>query len=78
MMQIDRGIPAPVDTSRDGIFWRKYPLPDLQVGDSLFALGVAGQRLKMAAKNYKFKMQGTGWRYRSRMENGGTRVWRIS
>ena len=77
-MKIDRNVPPPVDNSRDGIHWRKYPFPDMRVGDSLFLEGEDGRLLKLAAKSFQYLRRADGWKYRSRQENGGTRVWRVA
>ena len=75
MIPIDKGIPVAKDTRGKP---RKYPMEDLEVGDSFFAegrkSGDIGPVLARARKS-------TGRKFTSRTvtENGviGTRVWRI-
>ena len=69
MIEIDKGVPIPAR----GAGARKYPISDLEIGDS-FWVGVqhGAQLAGIANRRYAPK------RFMSRTENGGTRIWRIA
>lgn len=66
---------------------RKYPIMDMEVGDSFFAGGYAAatggtkpEHLRwMTAHNFKRQRPGTKWAVRTVTEAGvlGVRVWRV-
>lgn len=71
-IKIDKGVPIP--PAKRGVGIRKYPFPDMEVGDSFFTESkqeTVGSSVTIYARfnNVKFA---------TRSENGGTRVWRIA
>jgi|LakMenEpi03Aug12_release.lakeMendotaPanAssembly.Ray.scaffolds.fasta_scaffold3116757_2 hypothetical protein len=69
---IDKGVPIPC--SRLGRGREKYPWDKLEVGDSFWCdmkQIKLGTRASSAGKV-------RGWKFISRSENGGTRIWRVS
>lgn len=64
-IKIEKGIPMP-DFSR-----LKYPLDQMEVGDSFFVLKptIASSIMSAEAR--------TGFRFKSKYQDGGTRVWRV-
>ena len=71
---IDRGVPIPASQHGPG---RKYPFPDLEVGDSFFAPGKTRAQLKSLINRHSCDCR----RFATRgvIEHGvkGLRVWRI-
>lgn len=70
-IKIDKGVPIPPQKRND---YRKYPFKNLSIGDSFF---IEEKYSKVApsasAHGRRYKKQFT-----ARIENGGTRVWRIA
>lgn len=66
-IQIDKSVPMP-DVSPT----RKYPFPNMLVGDSFFS---EDKRVSSAAHNWG-KVNGV--KFVTRAENGGIRIWRFS
>ena len=73
-------VPVKIETNVPMLDDRKYPFPTMEVGDSLFAAGDAGRRLRKAAASYSRSMgaQRMGWKFKSRAEGNGVRIWRKS
>lgn len=70
MFTIEKDVPVPVGGTR-----RKYPFPDMEVGDSFFiADPLRVQSLRFAA-SYWGKRHGT--QFSVRREGTGCRCWRI-
>lgn len=74
IIPIDRGIPLPPDRP---VFARKYPFPDMRVGDSFFVPGM--NRQQMAGPIRYATCECRKFTTRRVVENGipGLRVWRI-
>lgn len=70
-MRIQRDVPPPPPWERT-----IYPFRQMEIGDSLYAEGAAGTRLRTAVKVWKHRH--SGWNYAARKEGDGLRVWRIS
>lgn len=70
-LPIDRGVPMPDPLPSQ---LRKFPFAMLQVGESFFAPGRTAKSIGGALWS---AAQHTGFRFTSRTENGGVRVWRI-
>lgn len=71
-IKIDKGVPIPAARWSTGK--RKYPFPDMEIGDSFFtesSQDTVGSSVTIYSRfnNKKFT---------TRSENGGTRVWRIA
>ena len=66
---IQKDIPIPSSKTK-----RRYPLKGMEVGDSFFTN--APQRYASAAAIVHGKR--VGQKFTTRVENGGTRVWRIA
>ena len=64
--EIEKGIPMPAHTKRKP----KYPWADMEVGDSFV---VPGTRRPIPPK----ALRADGWRWRTSVEEGGVRVWRV-
>lgn len=66
-------------------FLRKYPFPDMQVGDSFFIPAKTADRIRtrnrvrVAARRHALRRDTPkGWRFATRVVEGGIRCWRIS
>lgn len=72
-MEVVKNIPAP-----EAVRGRpsKYPFGSLDVGDSLFADGQDGVRLRMAAAQYRYNHP--GFNFSARRDGSGIRVWRTA
>lgn len=70
-MKIDKGIPLPPK----GEYRRKFPFSQMEIGDSVF---VADKRPAEFAASMQYVRRKLGYRFTTRSENGGTRVWRIT
>lgn len=70
-IKIDKGVPIP--TSRWSGAKRKYPFPDMEIGDSFFTDTKQETVGSSVATYAKFNNK----KFTTRSENGGTRVWRI-
>lgn len=70
MFEIEKNVPLPPKASGRG---RKYPFPDMAVGDSIFIPSIhrsrSGSLASLASKWGKFS---------SRKEGDGLRIWRVS
>ena len=72
MIRIDKDIPIP--DKKKAWAWRKYPFPDMKVGDSFFVPKMAPGHLSTASKRYKVQF---GMEFTSKRESNGARIWRI-
>ena len=82
-MQIEKGIPFPRPT---GGAPRKYPFPDMEVGDSFAVpmegvmgnkgMDIAADRVRCAACNYA-RPNGVKFIVRTIREDGVVRCWRV-
>jgi len=73
-MKIDKNVPIPESQSGPGRP-RKYPFPDMEVGDSFYAEGKKeAEKADVASKKYGTKY---GCRFTCRRDEGGGRIWRI-
>lgn len=73
-MKIEKDIPMP-DTAVKGSY--KYPLNEMEVGDSIFEPGPRNSnesKVRLSAKKYGDK---TGKRFSARKVEGGVRIWRV-
>ena len=73
-MKIEKNVPMP---SVNAGGFRKYPLGDMEVGDSLLdvdATDTTSSKLRNAAKIYGRR---NGMRFTSRKVDEGVRVWRV-
>ena len=68
--KIESGIPAPTSTRR-----AKYPWRAMSVGDSFFVVGKLCSSMSATAANAG---QRTGFRFVTRAEGDGVRVWRVA
>ena len=75
MYTIDKNIPIPADAGRRGTP-RKYPFPDMRVGDSLFFADAPMEGREVQAARTYFKR--AGWTLVARRVDGGVRVWRAA
>lgn len=71
-IKIDKGVPVPA--SRWSGSKRKYPFPDMEVGDSFFTESKQETVGSSVASYARFNNK----KFTARSENGGTRVWRIA
>lgn len=71
-IQIERGIPLPTD-ARGGV--AKYPFREMQIGESCFIPGRNREGVSGALNYARLK---TGFRFVSRCQAGGVRVWRAA
>ena len=69
-MRIEAGVPIPSYT-RPGKY--RFPLADMEVGDSFFLVGVSMQVVLNA--NWRAGKR-LGWKFVARKEGEGIRVWR--
>ena len=69
--KIEKGVPIPEKVS-GGV--SKYPFSEMAVGDSLFAPGEAGARMRTAA--YEFARR-HGLRFMARTVENEVRIWRV-
>jgi hypothetical protein len=70
-MTIERGIPIP-EKGAGSPTERKWPLADMQVGDSLFIPRKGRNKVNTMA----YLQTTRGWRFVTRRERDGIRVWR--
>ena len=68
--KIERGIPVPTSTRR-----AKYPWRAMSVGDSFFVVGKLRSSMSAVVANTGRR---TGWRFVTRAEGDGVRVWRVA
>lgn len=69
-MKIEKGIPMPEKRGAP----RKYPFPDMEIGDSFEAL-IEPDALRAAA--YKFQKR-YGGQFKVRKHENGARAWRVA
>ena len=69
--KIDTDIPIP-SMGRPN----QYPFAEMKVGDSFFIEGRTSSYASTAARNWASKHE-PSWRFTSRQQDGGVRVWRI-
>jgi hypothetical protein len=73
--KIEKGIPFPTGYNTR---WRRYPWPEMEVGDSVLVPGEGRThttRVSNAAKGYGKKH---GMQFITRTVDGGARVWRTA
>ncbi len=82
-MKIEKGIPIPEAGTGGG--QNKWPWKDMEVDDSVYIdAGVDGysrewhQKIGTAARQYGKKCQKPAWKFTTRREVNGVRVWRIA
>lgn len=51
-----------------------YPFAEMEVGDSFFAADKNANQLQNAASHWRKRM---GWKFKTRTEGEGARIWRI-
>lgn len=71
IIQIDRGVPLPPSMMGEGPRPNRFPWRDMKIGDSFWVN--ACNRAAVTSNGAKI----TGWKFVSRTEGGGFRVWRI-
>jgi hypothetical protein len=76
MFSIETNVPPPAFHANSPGRRAVYPFAALQVGDSFLATGEHARRAGGAAKIWKRRHP--GWDYTTRVEKGGTRVWRMA
>lgn len=69
-MKIERGVPLPVARNQ-----RRYPYPQLQVGESFFVPAVTQNNIANQAYRWSRKL---GRKFETRKRPGGVRVWRTA
>jgi hypothetical protein len=67
-IKIEKGIPAPRDR------WHKYPLMEMEVGDSIWLPKPEGDKIRKAANMHGVRHNRE---YVSRSTDEGVRLWRI-
>jgi len=74
MIQTTSKIPMPSNPGRTG---RPaiYPWDGMDVGDSFFVAGKTSQNLVAPAA---FQAKSRGWKFTTRTQDGGVRVWRTA
>lgn len=70
--EIEDGVEIPQNIGRSSR--RKYPFPDMEVGQSFFVPGVKTQAVNGPMQRWKMVL---GRRFTIRKMDGGVRVWRI-
>lgn len=70
--EIESGGEVPQDVWRPSR--RKYPFPDMEVGQSFFAAGATTKQINGSMQRWKRVL---GRRFAIRKVDGGVRVWRI-
>ncbi len=71
-MKIDKGVELPAQLAGAP---RKYPFPDMQVGDSIFVADQNSQgKASMAARSHGAKY---GVKFKCMSVEGGVRIWRV-
>ena len=70
MIEIEKNVPIPPNRSA-----RKYPIYDLEIGDSFFVEGRTGPSMSYFIAQAKKK---TGHSFTTRICEGGVRVWRTA
>lgn len=68
-IKIDKGIPIPAKGAGRN---RKYPFREMEIGDSIFTEKLGTTSL---IKNWE---SSTGFKFTTRSENNGRRIWRIA
>ncbi len=77
-IKIEKGIPMPA-SRRDG--HSKYPLKDMEVGDSFFVANSPDGRSPAKTIRWTvgaFRKKNTGTKFSVRVVEGGIRVWRTA
>lgn len=74
MFKIDKDIPLPAH-GHGGNRHSKYPFAQMSVGDSFFAPATS-KAVHAAATN--FAKRNPGFKFTTRKEGDGTRIWRIA
>lgn len=77
LYEIEKDVPlsAKLYAENSGDATRKYPFPDMEVGDSIFAPEDKARKVRYAAYAYG-KVHGL--KFLCRTVDGGVRVWRIA
>lgn len=65
--KIEKDVPFPEDSTG------QYPFADMEVGDSFFAADKTAVQLSNAASHWRKRK---GWKFKTRTEEGGARIWR--
>lgn len=72
MVEIEKNVPMPKETNT-GV--PKYPFARMELGDSIFTEKTGSRLVRSAAYSFgKYH----GWRFASRKEGEGLRIWRIA
>lgn len=77
--EIEKGVPLPVGSSGA----RRYPLRDMLVGDSFAVprpdhLTLSRHQAQLASTIWAFERRHPGFKFRTRQEGDGVRVWRVA
>ena len=67
MFKIDKDVPMPN-------MWQKYPLGDMEIGDSFFLPRAKTQNISPMLRKYSIR---NNKKFSVRAVDGGVRVWRI-
>lgn len=69
IIKIDKNIPVPKS--------KKYPWDKMEVGDSIYIDSRAMGKSAATCFNIYIKRNKLDWKYKSRTEGNGTRIWRV-
>jgi hypothetical protein len=69
-IKIDKNVPIP-ETSGAGAL---YPFAEMEVGDSFYVEGKTTAQLQNSASHWRKRK---GWKFRTRTEDKGARIWRV-
>ena len=70
--KIEKGVPLPRKTGRDG--QNLYPWPEMEIGDSIF---LPGKTIKDSNAGLQYG-RAHGKKFTARSVEGGIRVWRVA
>lgn len=76
--KIESGIPLPGDCGRGRP--RKYPFPDMEVGDSFFCEGSHSRTVQFKAYKaaQEYAHRNPPMKFSGRLVEGGIRIWRVA
>lgn len=73
-IKIEKGIPIPVSTKPTRL--NRYPLKEMEVGDSIYDPKLKPNSFYLLAMNWK-KMNGFSFKFKALKEGTGSRLWRV-